>query len=157
MITTSKVVFWLSTSKKTISKFWNYLWRHKRSERRKSIFGVLFGFRRSDFRSSDYSPPFWKEQVLQAFLVLFLHSFENRTNKGSWKNGIEPTIPIMCFRLVEFKYSTFEIKHVCWICLFLLSIISTKRHLQIQNSVDNLGGYFCWLNSGYRNLKIELY
>jgi hypothetical protein len=49
---------------------------------------------------------------LQAFLVLFLQSFENRTNKGSWKNGIEPTIPIMCFRLVEFKYSTFEIKHV---------------------------------------------
>ena len=41
---------------KNISTFWFYLWRHKRSECRKSIFGVLFGFRRSDFRSSDYSP-----------------------------------------------------------------------------------------------------
>jgi hypothetical protein len=32
-----------------------------------SIFGVLFGFRRSDFRSSDHFPKYLKKQIAQLY------------------------------------------------------------------------------------------
>jgi hypothetical protein len=70
-------VFW----PRRLSTFWFYLWRHKRSERRKSIFRVLFGFRRSDFRSSDHFPYFWvimltntSQKVICLSEIPYLHS-----------------------------------------------------------------------------------